>query len=116
MAKLVGSIRLDTSELDALARGLGTSTERALASIAFQVEGVTKANIITKDIIEFGALLGSITTTEIENGVWHVHDGVEYGVYHELGTHKIGARPFMTPAVETVSNQVADIVKRELFQ
>ena len=29
-----------------------------------------------------------------------VHDGVEYGIYQELGTSQMGAQPFMRPAVE----------------
>lgn len=29
-----------------------------------------------------------------------VHDGVEYGVYQELGTSRMGAQPFLRPAVE----------------
>lgn len=31
-----------------------------------------------------------------------VADGVEYGVYQELGTVKMSAQPFMRPAVEAV--------------
>jgi len=29
-----------------------------------------------------------------------VHDGVEYGVFQELGTDKMAAHPFMRPAIE----------------
>ena len=112
----VGKITLDTTVLDALSRKLGQNTERAVAAIAMQVEDVTKANIIAKDVIEFGAFLNSIQAERITDHMWHTHDGVEYGVYQELGTHNIAARPTMTPAVETVSNQVADIVGKELFK
>jgi HK97 gp10 family phage protein len=111
----VGSVRLDTTALDALARSLNVNTGQAVAAIAFQLEGVTKANIISKDIIDTGALLNSIHTEKRGEETYWVADGVEYGIYHELGTHKIGARPFMLPAVETVNQQVADIVKKELF-
>jgi len=31
-----------------------------------------------------------------------VADGVEYGIYQEFGTVKMGAQPFMSPAVEAV--------------
>jgi len=31
-----------------------------------------------------------------------VADGVNYGIYQELGTSKMGAQPFMSPAVEDV--------------
>lgn len=29
-----------------------------------------------------------------------VHDGVEYGIYQEMGTHKMAAQPFMRPSIE----------------
>jgi HK97 gp10 family phage protein len=108
-------IKLNTAGLDALARGLGVNTEDAVAAMAYQVEAVTKANIIAKDIIDTGALLGSIQTEDKGEAVWWVSDGVEYGIFNELGTSRLAARPFMTPAVEMVGQQVADIVKKELF-
>jgi HK97 gp10 family phage protein len=112
----VGSIKLDTRKLDALARGLGTNTSQALAAIAYQVEAMAKGNIIAKDIIDTGALLGSVMTAKQSEDTYWVSDGVEYGVYHELGTHKISARPFMVPAVESVGAQVDDIIAKELFK
>jgi hypothetical protein len=61
-------------------------------------------------------MLNSVTTTQQSEGVYWVHDGVEYGVYHELGTHRISARPFMVPAVEAVGAQVEAIIAKELFE
>jgi hypothetical protein len=29
-----------------------------------------------------------------------VHDGVSYGVFQEMGTHKMAAQPFMRPSIE----------------
>lgn len=31
-----------------------------------------------------------------------LHDGVDYGIHQELGTTKMAAQPFMTPAAEAV--------------
>jgi HK97 gp10 family phage protein len=109
-------IKLDTRRLDAMARGLKTNTSNALARTARQVEATAKMNIIAKDIIDTGAMLNSVTTTQQSEGVYWVHDGVEYGVYHELGTHRISARPFMVPAVEAVGAQVEAIIAKELFE
>lgn len=116
MAALVGKIILDTKALDALSRNLGVSTGRVIAATAKQVEAMTKANIVVKDIWDTGNLHNSIMAEEISDTTWHVSDGTEYGIHIELGTNKKAARTFLTPAVETVSNQVADIVKREMFQ
>lgn len=108
---MTANIRLDTSGLDKLSRELETDADNALLRVARQVEALTKANIMSKNIIDTGALFGSIAVSPRGKGVYWVHDGVEYGIYHELGTHRIAARPFMTPAVETVYLQVVDIIK-----
>lgn len=34
-----------------------------------------------------------------------LHDGVAYGIYNELGTSRMSAQPFMTPAVEGVREE-----------
>lgn len=108
------NIRLDTSGLDALQRRLNVNGDQAVAAVAFQLEATVKGTIISKDIIDTGALLNSIHTEKRGEKVYWVADGVEYGVYHELGTHRMAARPFMTPAVEKVNLQIADIIKEEL--
>jgi len=41
-----------------------------------------------------------------------VADGVEYGIYQELGTSKMPAHPFMTPAVEAMRDKFADAVRK----
>ena len=43
-----------------------------------------------------------IATLPKEKVVRFVADGVEYGIYQEMGTSKMGAQPFMSPAVEAV--------------
>ena len=120
-------IKLDTRKLDALARGLKTNTSNALARTARQVEAKAKINIIAKDIIETGTLLGSITTTKQSDGVYWVHDGTEYGLYLELGhitalqpgsfnvRQFVAARPFLVPAVEETGEYIGGIVTKELF-
>ncbi len=35
-----------------------------------------------------------------KNPVWIVADGVDYGLYQELGTTKMAAQPFMVPTAE----------------
>jgi hypothetical protein len=44
--------------------------------------------------------------------VYLVGPSTEYAVYHELGTSKIEARPFMRPAAERVQANLVGYVKR----
>ena len=108
----VGSIRLDTRRLDEIAARLGTNSDNALGRIAGQVSGIAK--ILAP--YDTGALMNSIDFERIREGLWEVHDGVEYGIYQELGTHKMAAHPFMVPACEQVANQVGAEFTKELFK
>lgn len=47
-----------------------------------------------------GFLRGSIAADPVEPGHWLVNVGAEYGLYQEMGTSRIPARPFLGPAVE----------------
>ena len=48
------------------------------------------------------ALVALIAATAGKKPVRIVADGVEYGLFQEMGTVKMGAQPFMVPAVEAV--------------
>ena len=118
MAVQAGQIILDTRKLDAISRSLKTSTDRVLHSIAFEVEGEVKKSMHgggtphrasaagSPPNIDTGALINSIKTRRVKQGLYHVEDGVEYGAAHELGTSRLPPRPFMVPAVERVRKDV----------
>lgn len=83
LLKIIGSV---SKEVDAAVRETAFSVE-AKAAIA-----------APKDT---WALTNSIETEKIEDGLYHVQDGVEYGIYQELGTSKMAAQPFLVPSVES---------------
>ena len=104
----VTKLELDTKVLDKFAESLGQKTDQALSGIAHQVEGEAK-NMAPVDT---GALKNSINTQKQSEAHYIVADGVEYGIYQELGTHKMSAHPFLIPAVEKVRNYIIEAVKR----
>jgi HK97 gp10 family phage protein len=106
----VTKLELDTKVLDKWIAMQGLSTDRAMNAIAFQVEGEAK-NLAPVDT---GALKNSLNTQKIGESKYYIQDGVEYGIYQELGTRRMAAHPFMIPAIEKVRNQIIDFVKREL--
>ena len=96
------SVTLDTRKLDALIVKTPEKASQLIRKTAFKVQQNAMMNIQTKKIIDTGALLNSIRADEDSGPLnWWVHDGVEYGIYNEMGTYKMGARPFLVPAVET---------------
>jgi hypothetical protein len=50
--------------------------------------------------VDTGALRASMHVEKVENLHYVVADGVEYGVYLEMGTETMAPRPFMNPVIE----------------
>ena len=108
----VTNIRLDKRELERLCRELDMNTDQVLRSISFQVEGEAKV----RAPVDLGALKDSLITEPKGKNKYWVQDGVEYGIYQELGfNHWISGKfiqnAFMVPAVENVRKYLADRFK-----
>lgn len=112
--------KLDTRVLDAIASSLDMNTDNVLQSVAFQVEAEAKKRAprdplrppMDMTVPVTGALRNSIHTEKKKRGLYWVADGVEYGIYQELGTSRMQARPFMVPAVEKVRGYLDDMFAR----
>lgn len=100
-------VRIDTKALDHLRSQLGANFDEALLSAAFQIEG--EAKILSP--VRTGALKNSIHVEKIQKEQYIIGDGVEYGIYQELGTSRMAARPFLVPAFEKVINYINNLIK-----
>jgi HK97 gp10 family phage protein len=94
--KKVGEIRLDTTVLDKITAELEPKAEAHIAKTAFDVEA--DAKIFAP--VRYGFLRNSIEAIKKSKFLWWIQDGVDYGIYQELGTYKMRAQPFMLPALE----------------
>lgn len=88
--------KLDTTGIDKLLAQMGDNVDRAVRETANEVRNVA-ANLAPVDT---GDLRDSLEAIKVVNGVYWVQDGVEYGIYQELGTYKMAAQPFLVPAIE----------------
>lgn len=99
-----------------LARIRGASRQ-GLEAAAVVVEREAKGNIRAKDIIDTGNLLGSVSHELLDDRA-RVGTNVEYGIYHEYGTYKMAARPWLRPAVDenqgAIRKAFAEQVRRVL--
>ena len=111
MTGIVASIHLDTRELDRITKELRPRAQKILRETAGEVSGKAKT-FAPRDT---GALINSIDFRQVDEFAWWVEDGVEYGIYQELGTYKMRAHPFMVPAVEWVRPHFDERWK-ELFE
>jgi HK97 gp10 family phage protein len=71
--------------------------------VAFDIEAATKQRIRGHNLIDTGNLLNSVQTvfpTEDKGFTAIILVGAEYGIYHEFGTVRLPAKPFLRPSVE----------------
>jgi hypothetical protein len=111
----MSEVKIDTKELDRIVNGLGWKPQKIVNRLAYQVE--VRAKQFAP--FEFGALRNSgKTTPATENDPTAVIGFyVEYAAYQELGTYKMGAQPYLLPAVQTIISQFnAGETWRELFK
>lgn len=100
------TVKLDTKELDRIAAGLDRNTDRVVGMVANTVW----IGAIARAPVDTGALMNSLHTEHPRSKTWAVADGpgVEgklYGIYQELGTWKMAAHPFLTPACEAAFSE-----------
>ncbi len=104
----VTNIKIDTKVLDAMIKNLKINADEAVHTIAYDVEAEAKQLAP----VDTGALRNSIHNARIGDKTYWVQDGVNYGIYQELGSYKMAAHPFMVPAVEKIGRKLADYYKR----
>jgi hypothetical protein len=118
---MAGTVKLDVSKLNQLIASIPGNAEKVTAEAAMLIEQRAKMNIQTWPLIDTGALLNSIQAEKIKRGRWVVHDGVEYGIYWELGHRNIFLRryvrkPFFLPAVKYVESKFSQMIAQGLFK
>lgn len=98
MSVSVGNIRIDTHILDRMTAEAKPKARR----IVEQYGRLVQASAITRAPYKTGNLQNTISSNSkmIADMTFRVQDGTEYGIFLELGTSKMAARPFMFPALE----------------
>jgi HK97 gp10 family phage protein len=106
-------VKLDTRKLDELIRQARPQAGEVVEKYGWQIAGEAAKNAP----VDTGALRNSITSESHMEGdlTFIAQDGVEYGIFQELGTSKMPAQPFLIPALEAWRNRFLDAF-RELFR
>ena len=87
---------------------------RALEMIGLQAEKHAKEALTQQGAVDTGRLRNSVTHQVISETAVAVGTNVEYAPYIEFGTYKMGARPYIKPAVENYLNEYKIIIENEL--
>ena len=101
----------------------GVLTGRVVEKAARDIEATAKASMVGQSppappgsppAVRTGTLANSIQSSKVGPSHWRVTVGAEYGIYLEYGTARMGARPFMAPAVEQVRPAFVQAMKQAL--
>ena len=98
-AKIAGhGAVLDTKVLDRITANLRPGARKIVNAYGLAIAG----DAAMMAPVDTGALKNSIPSESgmTDDLTYTVSDGVEYGVYQEFGTSRMGAQPFMIPAIE----------------
>lgn len=98
------SVTVKFDLLPHIAAQLEAKAGAAIGKAALDIEGRAKQLAP----VDTGNLRNSITAEQQSALAWVVAVGAEYGIYQEYGTHKMGARPFLTPAFTAVAPGLLD--------
>lgn len=113
MSTSVGGIKIDTRVLDRI-----TADMRPKAAEIVEEHGFAIASAAAQGApVDTAALRNSILSESGMTGdlQYTIQDGVTYGIFQELGTSKMAAQPFLTPAVERGRRPFLSAFK-ELFE
>ena len=91
-----GKWHLDDRPLNALLKGIDYKAPEVVKTAALSVEAHAKMTVP----ILTGNLKASILAEKLDALTWRINVWAEYGIYVELGTTKMAARPYLIPAVE----------------
>ncbi len=91
------AIRIEYNHLPQISAQMEDRASQVVRKAAFEVEKRAKEVVP----VDSGTLKGSIQT-KADGLQATVGVGAEYGIYVEMGTYKMAAQPFMTPAAEAV--------------
>lgn len=117
MAKQVFQMtKVDLRKLSELAAAMPATVDRFGRSVSSEMTGDIKASFGTSPSpvgsppgVDTGALRASMHWTDEGRLIYHIQDGVEYGIEHELLRDKRpGLRPFISPVFQHWRNSELD--------
>lgn len=108
------SISVDTTKLNEIIAKLPANRDKIVKAGAFEVLREAQQNAP----VDTGALRANadVNTKYAGDGIMSVEFYQEYAPYVELGTYKMAARPFLTPAVEAGEKKLVSLIKEGLIE
>jgi HK97 gp10 family phage protein len=99
MPKIIGGLVIDTAVLDRITKEIRPHAARIIETHGTNMAGMAAQNApvdtsaLRNSVLSESGMVGELT--------YAIQDGVEYGIFQELGTSKMAAQPFVIPAIES---------------
>jgi len=108
------SVSLDTAKLDAILATVKENRDQVVRACAADVlvDARKKAPVDTGHLRDNS----DINTAYQSDGFVNVEFHAEYAPYVELGTRKMRAQPFLTPAMEKAKDRLVQLIKEGLIK
>ena len=97
--QLTISVKTDTRGIEKIIANCDNLTPQIVAEAGLEVSGYAK----TFAPVDTGYLMNTIDSTMISDTTARIQSQADYDVYQELGTYKMAAHPFLSPALEQVA-------------
>ena len=103
----------------ALTAPLRRAERMGISETAQAGKAAAQRNIVEKNIVDTGHMLNTVEADEAREighrvearfGNWQAG----YALYHELGTYKMNARPWLMPALEEVRGDIPTRIRRHM--
>lgn len=109
----VAGVSIDTSLLDAMTNEI----EEIASDIILDIGNETVTEVVRNAPEDTGELKDSYLSESelISKLTFRIQDGVPYGIFNELGTSRMAARPHVIPAVEEAEEKII-LAFKELFK
>ncbi len=95
------SVKANLFGLERIIENCTVVTPQIVAEAGLEVSGYAK--IFAP--VDTGYLMNTIDSTMISDTTARIQSQADYDVYQELGTYKMAAHPFLSPAIEQVAGK-----------
>lgn len=92
-------IVMDTTGLELLAAHAPEFAEKVVAYTAMRTAGMARLNIREVGAIDTSFMVNTTRARKISRFLWSIGTAAFYGVFVEFGTVRMGARPWLLPAM-----------------
>jgi hypothetical protein len=98
---IIIKVSMDTGPLEKIIFNCDSMPPNIVEEFAAEVESYAKGFAP----VDTGALMNSIQWFMVGEATARIQPDVDYDIYQELGTYKMAAQPFLTPAIEAVAGR-----------